>query len=403
MSNAQEQLWKDMQPILKNHPNGIEVQALYKQLNSHKYDSQFVCKFIDSMHKDHRLIAYVSSNPPMITMRRGKDANHLKKLTLEQYTVYNQIEKSRSEGIIMTHLSNKANMSSQKCKYIVTKVLEKRSLTSKFTNSRTFQVFYYATSFKPPQVSNEGTFHGPKGTIDQEWLHDITTVIQHKIKTSDSIHGISALELQQFIKESGLTKDNKGLPINDIDVIIQLLLYENKIDLIPSTIPNHELDEYLTHSKNTFYHLIQGIQHKRTVQMDKMHADERKKKRKLKLNPQSIKKRKLDEKRHTRITYDLIDEKPMRTRENNGQFIWSEDKSAYVKECAKEEEEKEVDPVMENIRKYGDIKFRYNKYEYASPVSQIPCQSCPVASTCSDDGVINPIDCPYLNAWLNLF
>ncbi len=47
----------------------------------------------------------------------------------------------------------------------------------------------------------------------------------------------------------------------------------------------------------------------------------------------------------------------------------------------------DVQIIDKNIEQYGHIKFRYNNYKYESPFAEIPCQSCPVSSTCSDDGM----------------
>eukprot|EP01084_Bolivina_argentea_P265199 449428_1 len=240
-SNAkqkQTQLWNDMRPVLEENPNGIEMQKLCKQLNSFKYPKQFIGQFIDEMHRKYCLIGYLCTNPLTIIRRHASDANKLKKLTNEQYKVYNHIEKSQNEGIIMSKLSQNASIPSTKCRTIINKVLDKAGLISKYTNPRSLQVFYYAKRFKIPSHLNgqRSIFITEKGTIDEIFLNNILETIENTIKTCNQIKGISVLELQKICKP--LIKDENGIPLNDIELILRLLLYENKINLIPLSIPN---------------------------------------------------------------------------------------------------------------------------------------------------------------------
>ncbi len=184
------------------------MNKLYKQLNPFKYPTQFIIQFIEEMHKKHCLIGYLCSNPLTIIMRRPSDANKLKKLTNEQYTVYNHIERSQNEGIIMSKLSQNASIPSKKCLNIINKVLEKEGLISKYTNPRSLQVFYYAKGFRIPSHLNSlrSIFLTEKGTIDEIFLNDILEAIETKIKKCNHIKGISSLELQQSCK--GLIKES---------------------------------------------------------------------------------------------------------------------------------------------------------------------------------------------------
>eukprot|EP00484_Ammonia_sp_Unknown_P013000 CAMPEP_0197074172 /NCGR_PEP_ID=MMETSP1384-20130603/210977_1 /TAXON_ID=29189 /ORGANISM="Ammonia sp." /LENGTH=402 /DNA_ID=CAMNT_0042513013 /DNA_START=24 /DNA_END=1229 /DNA_ORIENTATION=- len=393
------QLWTEMQPILSKQPDGIAVQAMCQQLNPHKYSAQFIQKFLQEMHAKYRLIAYLPTTPVKIKLRRGKDANKLQALDAQQYKVYNHIERAASDGILMSMLSTAAGVSSAKCTSII-KRLEKEELTNHFTNPKTLQKFYYATSYTPSTTLNNplGGFVNERGQIDEHWLDTILTVTEAQIKQSDAVQGISALEIQRNIRASGLTKD--GLPLKDIELVLQLLLYDNKVDLIASSIPDKNLSKFITHSKNTYHHLmkqIQSLRHEHAQKLKQIREDKKQSglvnERKRKLMKSTMdesgkdsKRQRINDSTHIKIGYDEVEDGDgVELNEN--------------KESAEFDGDEELKQEMEEVRKYSQIRFRFNKYEYESPFSEIPCQSCPVASTCSDDGMINPKECPYLNAW----
>lgn len=53
----------------------------------------------------------------------------------------------------------------------------------------------------------------------------------------------------------------------------------------------------------------------------------------------------------------------------------------------------------------GGASVHYRKLKPSIPpnhFTEIPCATCPVFSECSDNGIINPHDCEYLNRWMAL-
>ena len=410
--------------------------VLQKKFNQNKYSAQFVCDFIDFMHSEWCLIAYLPTSPLTVIMRRANHANKLKKLPKEQYKVYNHIERAQGEGILMSRLAKNVCLSSSKCGSIIKKVLEKENLTSHYTNPRTFQVFYHSTMYKPPahRDGRNEPFRDPKGKIDDEFLNNILTVIQHQIKQrtqnnknkhkSHSNHnhnhnhnksqqerpiisgmdeddeeeeekkgvntnndGISIFELEDIIKNSGLTKNNNGLPLNHIETCIQLLMFENKINIIPSSIPKHELTKFITHSKNTFHHLIKGIQNIRNEQQEE---------HEMKIQKENKRKRRMDD-MNGNSNNKYNPRKKRKIMIDSGEDVSGSGGGDVGDEVLSDS--------MKNIRKYGEIRFSYNNFfdSHECAFAEIPCQACPNASVCSDDGIVNPKDCQYLDAWLGLF
>mmetsp|Transcript_579 Transcript_579/g.1081 ORF Transcript_579/g.1081 Transcript_579/m.1081 type:complete len:390 (-) Transcript_579:455-1624(-) len=379
-------LWKEMQPLLgqENYKNGIEIKVLYQNLNPHKYSVSLIRQFVSEMHETHRMIAYLPTDPLQIKMRRPAHVHQLKKLDDEQYKVYNHIERSGVEGILMSRLSKAAAMSSAKCTSIIRK-LEKEKLTDTFTNPRTYQKFYCVTSNNEQplmRTEDEDAFRDGRGKIDEEWLSTVINVVLHQIKICDAVTGISAAQIQRIIKDSQLTKDNKGLPLTAIELVLQILLYEKKTDLIASSIPREGLEKFITHSKNSYYHLIQNIQRIRRNENTNTNNN----------------KRSLNELHNIGATTQ-----PSAKRQKINDSTSNRPRIAYDGDGEEEEVVAATDESVANIEKYSDIKFKFNTFDYASPFAQIPCQSCPVSNTCSDDGKINPTECPFLNAWLELF
>ena len=294
---------------------------------------------------------------------------------------------------------------------IITKVLEKQGLTSKYTNPRTLQVFYHVTKYKPMRQNlGNSIFIVSKGVIDNAFLKDVMNVVEHQIKACSSMKGISSSELQDIIRESGLTKESDGVPLNDIERVLQLLEFENKIRIVPGSLPlaNGDLSRFLTPSQNTFHHLVKGMQELRDKRRDRIQEEQQR--------------REMARKREMRREYNAanavrggrdMEPLPKRRKLDTKSEVKSAstDSSKLKIEIDGSDDDKDkvkgdggpMDAEWREIEKFGNVRFRFNHYEYDSPFSEVPCQSCPVANTCSDDGIVNPKSCPYLNAWLDLF
>eukprot|EP01084_Bolivina_argentea_P061672 112743_1 len=390
MSNAKKQkvkkqkkLWKLMEPILSKHPNGIEAKQLSHQINANTntnnktviYSDEFIVEFLNHMKSKVRLIAFVTNNPLTIRRRNPSNANKLYKLSLEQYNIYQQIEASQNDGILMRRLTqNNPKLCKKQITKIITQILETQNLTSRFKSKMNNQTYYHAICYSPRPEKQETEFDK-----DKDFMEVIYMIILTQIKASN-INGISCNELFEIIETSGLLNDKNDLSIQQIETIIQLLLFENKIYFIPNSIPINNLNKFLTKSKNTYYHLIKAIRNiKRKLDYDL--SDER-----------WNKKRKLNDSKSMKITVEYDDFENVNVNNKDINVEHDEEKMNI------EERFNNI-----NVKQYSDIKFRYNNWNSdESTFSEIPCQSCPVVDNCFDDGLINPNHCPYLNAWLEI-
>jgi len=223
---------KDVQTIqeiisyLKLYPNGISHEQLFKDI---KLEKALLAKCLNHLFVQGRLINdNKKEGENILKLLTEKEILKLKDLSGEESHVYEVILASGNNGITLNELKSSVGLTGNALSKI-RKKLEKRLLVKNITipNMKNKKVIL-AYDVEP---SNElkGGFWCTNQQFDKSLIETISSkILEYLSKQTSS----TRKEILIFIKSTGLV--NSEIKEDDIQNIINLLVFDDKIDIVNS-------------------------------------------------------------------------------------------------------------------------------------------------------------------------
>ncbi len=218
---------QDIISYLKLYPNGISQDKLFKEI---KLDKSLLVKCLNILLDQGRLVNDDTNKEEgaVFKLLTEKEIMKMKDLSGEESYVYEVILSSGSNGITLNELKSAVGLTGNALSKI-RKKLEKRLLVKNITipNMKNKKVIL-AYDIEP---SNElkGGFWCSNQQFDKALIETISIkILDYLSKQSSS----TRKEILIFIKSTGLV--NSEIKEDDIQNIINLLVFDDKIDILNS-------------------------------------------------------------------------------------------------------------------------------------------------------------------------
>lgn len=408
-------------PLINNFPQGIILDDLISKMKLTP-NKRWLLSFIQELHNKHCLLAIIQHSPLMIKLRTADLAKKLLKLCSSSiakhrsYKVYETIEQAKNYGIWKRDILQSTDIAKLQCEKIL-KELQNLKLIQSFTDPKCRRIMYYAIGYKPSEYKKGTGFHNENDVIDDQYLETMIRIINEIISNAGNI-GINIIDIQTFIADKKVINTKDGvLPIKDIEIILNLLMFHSNVEVIPSSISREMVERFIGHKhigQQSIYHLIKEVQNERIAHQGIVEEENRKLSNLKRIQMQNKRPLSLisasemieNIKENEEKFYEKVMKNDHKRRKINDslktnlkiEYDLAVDDSKMVENKTKLKQE--FDDT--NIEGYYDMRFHSITYECESALNQIPCHTCPVADECSDDGVVSSNKCPFLNEWLGL-
>ena len=224
--NSEKNISEKVLSFLKSNPDGVTQEQLTSAL---PFNVELIVNALNYLNDLNRIIIIESSEGTLFKYRSEKEALKFRDLTKEERAVYEEVMQSGSNGICTNDIKMKLKIDNTTYINKILNKLKKKYLIRdlKVLNTRNKKV-WIGMDVEPSQEITGGIWCN-----DQEFDDSLVKVMCEKCaQYIGTQKQVSRDELLFFAKSTNLTKNTQEIKEDDIQKIINILIFDGKIEPI---------------------------------------------------------------------------------------------------------------------------------------------------------------------------
>ena len=231
--NSEKNISEKVLSFLKSNPDGVTQEKLTSAL---PFNVELIVNALNYLNDLNRIIIIESSEGTLFKYRSEKEALKFRDLTKEERAVYEEVMQSGSNGICTNDIKMKLKIDNTTYINKILNKLKKKYLIRdlKVLNTRNKKV-WIGMDVEPSQEITGGIWCN-----DQEFDDSLVKVMCEKCaQYIGTQKQVGRNELLFFAKSTNLTKNSQEIKEDDIQKIINILIFDGKIEpIFPVNIDN---------------------------------------------------------------------------------------------------------------------------------------------------------------------